>query len=312
MNNLVILTGPTAVGKTSLSINLAKAINGEIISADSMQVYKGMDIGTAKITKEEMQGIKHHLIDIIEPTEDFHVVKFKELVENAISDIYAKGKIPIICGGTGFYIQAVLYDIDFAEEDVDADYRNELEEFASLNGPEALHERLKEVDLESALSIPAANVKRVIRALEFYKQTGQKFSTHNKQQREKISPYNFAYFVLNDDRQLLYNRIDMRVDKMVKDGLISEVEALVESGAKRGMTSMDGIGYKEILDYFEGNCDLESAIELVKKKSRNYAKRQLTWFRREKEVIWLDKTKLTTEEMLLSEILSNLKEKGII
>ncbi|MCR4830019.1 MAG: tRNA (adenosine(37)-N6)-dimethylallyltransferase MiaA [Pseudobutyrivibrio sp.] len=312
MNNLVILTGPTAVGKTSLSINLAKAINGEIISADSMQVYKGMDIGTAKITKEEMQGIKHHLIDIIEPTEDFHVVKFKELVENAISDIYAKGKIPIICGGTGFYIQAVLYDIDFAEEDVDADYRNELEEFASLNGPEALHKRLKEVDLESALSIPAANVKRVIRALEFYKQTGQKFSTHNKQQREKISPYNFAYFVLNDDRQLLYNRIDMRVDKMVKDGLISEVEALVESGAKRGMTSMDGIGYKEILDYFDGNCALESAIELVKKKSRNYAKRQLTWFRREKEVIWLDKTKLTTEEMLLSEIMSNLKEKGII
>lgn len=312
MNNLVILTGPTAVGKTSLSINLAKEINGEIISADSMQVYKGMDIGTAKITKEEMQGIKHHLIDIIEPTEDFHVVKFKELVENAISDIYAKGKIPIICGGTGFYIQAVLYDIDFAEEDVDVDYRNELEKFASLNGPEALHERLKEVDLESALSIPAANVKRVIRALEFYKQTGQKFSTHNKQQREKISPYNFAYFVLNDDRQLLYNRIDMRVDKMVKDGLISEVEALVESGAKRGMTSMDGIGYKEILDYFDGNCALESAIELVKKKSRNYAKRQLTWFRREKEVIWLDKTKLTTEEMLLSEILSNLKEKGII
>ena len=312
MNNLVILTGPTAVGKTSLSINLAKAINGEIISADSMQVYKGMDIGTAKITKEEMQGIKHHLIDIIEPTEDFHVVKFKELVENAISDIYAKGKIPIICGGTGFYIQAVLYDIDFAEEDVDVDYRNELEKFASLNGPEALHERLKEVDLESALSIPAANVKRVIRALEFYKQTGQKFSTHNKQQREKISPYNFAYFVLNDDRQLLYNRIDMRVDKMVKDGLISEVEALVESGAKRGMTSMDGIGYKEILDYFDGKCALESAIELVKKKSRNYAKRQLTWFRREKEVIWLDKTKLTTEEMLLSEILSNLKEKGII
>ena len=312
MKNLVILTGPTAVGKTSLSINLAKAINGEIISADSMQVYKGMDIGTAKITKDEMHGVPHHLIDIIEPTEDFHVVKFKELVEQAIQDIYHKGKIPIICGGTGFYIQAVLYDIDFAEEDVDVSYRNELEEYAKTNGCEALHDKLKEVDPESANTIPAANVKRVVLALEFYKQTGSKFSTHNNQQREKNSPYNFAYFVLNDDRQLLYNRIDMRVDKMVNDGLINEVKSLVENGAKKGMTSMDGIGYKEVLDYFDGKCTLDSAIELIKKKSRNYAKRQLTWFRREKEVIWLDKTKLSTEDMLLNEIMSNLKEKGII
>ncbi|MBR1622845.1 MAG: tRNA (adenosine(37)-N6)-dimethylallyltransferase MiaA [Pseudobutyrivibrio sp.] len=312
MDKLVILTGPTAVGKTSLSINLAKAINGEIISADSMQVYKGMDIGTAKISPEEMQGVRHHLIDIIEPTEDFHVVKFKELVEKAIKEIYAKGRIPIICGGTGFYIQAILYDIDFAKEDVDKGLRDKLEKFADENGNEALHEKLKEVDEASASTIPAANRKRVIRALEFYHQTGQRFSEHNALQREKISPYNFAYFVLNDDRGLLYNRIDSRVNKMVEDGLIDEVKRLVNQGVKRGMTSMDGIGYKEILDYFEGRSSLEDAIELIKKKSRNYAKRQLTWFRREKEVIWIDRQIYITEQDALAHILLTLRKKGII
>lgn len=312
MDKLVILTGSTAVGKTSLSINLAKAINGEIISADSMQVYKGMDIGTAKIRPEEMQGVRHHLIDIIEPTEDFHVVKFKELVEKAIKEIYAKGRIPIICGGTGFYIQAILYDIDFAKEDVDKGLRDKLEKFADENGNEALHEKLKEVDEASASTIPAANRKRVIRALEFYHQTGQRFSEHNALQREKISPYNFAYFVLNDDRGLLYNRIDSRVNKMVEDGLIDEVKRLVNQGVKRGMTSMDGIGYKEILDYFEGRSSLEDAIELIKKKSRNYAKRQLTWFRREKEVIWIDRQIYITEQDALAHILLTLRKKGII
>ena len=312
MDKLVVLTGPTAVGKTSLSINLAKAINGEIISADSMQVYKGMNIGTAKITKEEMQGVKHHLIDIIEPTEEFHVVRFKELVEAAIKQIYAEGKIPIICGGTGFYIQAILYDIEFSDQAIDKDYRNYLEEFADKNGNDLLHEKLKEVDLCSAETIPAANRKRVIRALEFYHQTGQRFSEHNALQKEKNSPYNFAYFVLNDDRSLLYNRIDLRVDKMLEAGLIDEVKSLVAQGAKRGMTSMDGIGYKEILDYLDNKISYDDATLLIKKKSRNYAKRQLTWFRREKEVIWLDKTILTSEAMLLDKILSSLKEKGII
>jgi len=312
MKNLVILTGPTAVGKTSLSINLAKAINGEIISADSMQVYKGMDIGTAKITTEEMCGIPHHLIDVIEPTEDFHVVKFKELVQEALDKIYAKGKIPIICGGTGFYIQAILYDIDFDENEIDAEYRKKLETFADECGNEALHDKLKEVDIESANSIPAANRKRVIRALEYYHQTGEKFSLHNATQREKTSPYSFAYFVLNDDRQLLYNRIDKRVDLMMENGLLDEVKSLIEAGAKRGMTSMDGIGYKEILDYFEGTMTLEASVELIKKKSRNYAKRQLTWFRREKDVTWIDKTIYKSIEDQLNYILSVLQEKGII
>ena len=312
MKNLVILTGPTAVGKTSLSINLAKAINGEIISADSMQIYKGMDIGTAKIMPEEMDGVTHHLIDVIEPTEDFHVVRFKEMVEAAIEEIYKKGKVPIICGGTGFYIQAILYDIDFTENEIDKSYRESLEKYAAEFGQEALHDELKAIDPESAESIPAANVKRVIRAIEYYEQTGEKFSVHNATQKEKNSPYNFAYFVLNDDRQLLYNRIDARVDKMIDEGLVDEVKSLVAKGVKKGMTAMDGIGYKELLDYLDGNGSLEDAVELIKKKSRNYAKRQLTWFRREKEVIWLDKTVYTSEDMLLDEILSTLREKGII
>ena len=312
MKNLVILTGPTAVGKTSLSINLAKAINGEIISADSMQIYKGMDIGTAKIMPEEMDGVTHHLIDVIDPTEDFHVVRFKEMVEAAIEEIYAKGKVPVICGGTGFYIQAILYDIDFTENEIDKSYRESLVKYAAEFGQDALHDKLKAIDPESAESIPAANVKRVIRAIEYYEQTGEKFSVHNATQKEKNSPYNFAYFVLNDDRQLLYNRIDARVDKMIDEGLVDEVKSLVAKGVKKGMTAMDGIGYKELLDYLDGNGSLEDAVELIKKKSRNYAKRQLTWFRREKEVIWLDKTVYTSEDMLLDEILSTLKKKGII
>lgn len=312
MKNLVILTGPTAVGKTALSINLAKAINGEIISADSMQVYKKMDIGTAKVMPEEMDGVKHYLIDAIEPMEDFHVVRFQKMVLEAMDEIYAKGKIPIICGGTGFYIQAILYDIQFTEQEIDEDYRKSLEDFADENGNEALHERLNEVDPESAASIPAANRKRVIRAIEYFHQTGEKFSDHNEREKQRTSPYNFAYFVLNDDRAILYNRIDKRVDIMMKAGLLDEVKMLLSLGCKPGMTSMDGIGYKEIISYLDGNITLEEAVELIKKNSRNYAKRQLTWFRREKEVTWLDKTVLKDDKQLLDYILSQLKEKGII
>lgn len=312
MKNLVVLTGPTAVGKTSLSINLAKAINGEIISADCMQVYKRMDIGTAKIMPEEMDGVIHHLIDVIEPEEEFHVVRFKEMVLSAMEEIYAKGKIPIICGGTGFYIQAILYDIQFTDQEIDKEYRNYLESIAEEKGNEALHEMLMEVDPDSAETIPPANRKRVIRALEYFKQTGEQFSVHNKRERDRISPYNFAYFVLNDDRQILYNRIDARVDKMQEAGLVEEVKKLLDEGCRPGMTSMDGIGYKEIISYLQGETDLNFALELIKKNSRNYAKRQLTWFRREKEVIWLDKTQLKSESELLDKILESLKEKGII
>lgn len=312
MKNLVILTGPTAVGKTALSINLAKAINGEIISADSMQVYKKMDIGTAKVTPEEMDGVKHYLIDAIEPTEDFHVVRFQKMVLEAMDEIYSKGKIPIICGGTGFYIQAILYDIQFTEQEIDDSYRKSLEDYADEFGNDSLHTRLNEVDPESASTIPAANRKRVIRAIEYFHQTGEKFSVHNEREKQRISPYNFAYFVLNDDRGLLYNRIDKRVDIMMKAGLLDEVKMLLAMGCKPGMTSMDGIGYKEIISYLDGNISLEDAVELIKKNSRNYAKRQLTWFRREKEVTWLDKTVLKDERQLLDYILSQLKEKGII
>ncbi len=311
MKNLVILTGPTAVGKTSLSIQLAKAVNGEIISADSMQVYKGMDIGTAKITKEEMAGVKHHLIDCLDPTEDFHVVKFKELALDAMEDIYSRGKLPIICGGTGFYIQALLYDIQFTENAVDYQYRKSLEDIANTRGVEVLHAMLNEIDPASAANIPAANVKRVIRAMEYFQQTGQQFSIHNEREKNRTSPYNFSYFVLNDNRDLLYERIDKRVNKMIADGLIDEVKSLIDLGVKKGMTAFDGIGYKEILIALENNLSIEDAISDIKQNSRHYAKRQLTWFRREKEVTWLDKSTYSDAE-LLSLMQKELKEKGII
>lgn len=309
---LVILTGPTAVGKTELSTKLARAINGEIISADSMQVYKGMDIGTAKITPVEMDGIKHYLIDILDPKEDFNVVKFKAYAKEAIDQIYNKGKIPIIVGGTGFYIQALLYDVDFEESKEDQRYREKLEDLAKTHGNDLLHERLKEVDPESAKAIHPNNVKKVIRALEYYKETGQRISDHNKEQRQKESPYNFAYFVLNDDRKNLYERINKRVDIMVEQGLITEVKALLESGCRKDMVSMQGLGYKEIISYLEGESSLEDAIYTLKRDTRHFAKRQLTWFKREKEVIWIDKNILQYDNnLILDKILEEIRKKNI-
>ena len=227
---LIILTGPTAVGKTKLSIQLAKAIGGEIISADSMQVYKGMDIGSAKIKKEEMEGIPHYLVDVLEPDEEFHVVRFQQMAKEAMAQIYANGHIPIVVGGTGFYIQALLYDIDFTENEEDHEYRHELEKIAQEKGAEYLHAMLREVDEESANEIHANNVKRVIRALEFYKQTGTKISVHNAAERAKSSPYDFCYFVLNDEREKLYERINLRINEMLKEGLVDEVKSLQEKG----------------------------------------------------------------------------------
>ena len=239
---LIILTGPTAVGKTKLSIALAKAVNGEIISADSMQVYRRMDIGSAKIRPEEMQGVPHHLIDVLEPEEDFHVVLFQKLAKAAMEDIWSRGHIPILTGGTGFYIQALLYDIDFTENEGNAELRANLEALAAEEGPEAFHARLVRADPKAAEEIHANNVKRVIRALEYYEMTGERISEHNEEQREKKSPYNFAYFVLNDERASLYGRIDRRVDEMMKDGLVKEVESLKNEGCRRGMVSMQGLG----------------------------------------------------------------------
>lgn len=310
---LVILTGPTAVGKTKASIGLAKAIGGEIISADSMQVYKQMDIGSAKIKPSEMDGIPHYLVDILEPDEEFHVVLFQQMAKQAIQKIYEKGKIPILVGGTGFYIQAVLYDIDFAENEKDTSYREELEKLAQTKGAEYLHDRLREVDEKSAQDIHANNVKRVIRALEYFHQTGEKISEHNEEQRKKVSPYNFSYFVLNDERAHLYERINLRVDQMINEGLVREVQSLKEKGYTRDMVSMQGLGYKEMLDYLDNKCSLEEAVEIIKRDTRHFAKRQITWFKRESDVTWIDKKEYDyNEERILKAMLQELKERGII
>lgn len=309
---LIILTGPTAVGKTKASIGLAKAINGEIISADSMQVYKYMDIGSAKIRPEEMQGVKHYLVDELEPDEEFNVVRFQQMAKKAMQEIYAKGKVPILVGGTGFYIQAVLYDIDFQENDEDHSYREGLEQLAKEKGVSYLHQMLAEVDAESAQEIHENNVKKVIRALEYYHQTGQKISAHNTQERQKESPYNAVYFVLNDDRKNLYNRINLRVDQMIEEGLVEEVRGLKERGYKKEMVSMQGLGYKEILDYLDGIYTLEEAVEIIKRDTRHFAKRQLTWFRRERNVEWINKEEFHyDEDLILAELLRILDRNGI-
>lgn len=307
---IIILTGPTAVGKTKASIALAKAVNGEIISADSMQVYRYMDIGSAKIMPDEMEGIMHYLVDVLEPDEEFHVVKFQQMAKKAMNEIYEKGKIPIVVGGTGFYIQALLYDIDFTESEENSSYREELEELARVHGNEYLHNLLREVDPVSADTIHANNVKRVIRALEFFKQTGKKISEHNEEERQKESPYEFCYFVLNDDRKLLYERIDKRVDIMLEQGLIEEVAALKEKGYTKDMVSMQGLGYKEILDYLDGKLTLEDAVYILKRDTRHFAKRQLTWFRRERDVIWINKDEYQhNEEEILSVMLKHIRER---
>lgn len=309
---LVVITGPTAVGKTELSIRLAKKINGEIISADSMQVYTKMDIGTAKIKKEEMDGVKHYLIDVLDPSEDFNVVLFQQMAKEAIAEIYAKGKVPIVVGGTGFYIQALLNDINFDDNDADTSYRQELEQLAEEKGADYLHDMLRAVDEQSAETIHKNNSKRVIRALEFYHQTGKKMSEHNEEESKKESAYNSAYFVLTCNRELLYDRINRRIDIMVNEGLLEEVQALKEEGYGRDLVSMQGLGYKEILAYMDGELSLEEAIYILKRDTRHFAKRQLTWFRREKEVIMVDKDQLTTLDEQLEAIETVLREREII
>ncbi len=308
---LIILTGPTAVGKTALSISLAKAVNGEIISADSMQVYRGMDIGSAKIKKEEMDGVPHFLIDELEPDEEFHVVKFQELAKKYMKEIWERGHIPILTGGTGFYIQAVLYDIDFTENESDPSYREKLEKIAREEGADVLHRQLREVDPVSADEIHENNIKRVIRALEFYKETGMPISKHNEMERKKESPYQFAYFVLNDKRAHLYEKIDKRVDQMMDEGLLEEVKKLKERGFSRDMVSMQGLGYKEMMDYLDGKCSLEEAIYILKRDTRHFAKRQITWFKRERDVIWIEKEAYQyQEEEILKAMLLELEKRG--
>lgn len=288
-NKMIILTGPTAVGKTALSIALAGRVGGEIISADSMQVYKYMDIGSAKISTEEMHGIPHHLIDVLMPEEEFNVCRFKEMAKEALDGIYERGHIPIVAGGTGFYIQALLYDIDFSVEEEHSAVRMRLEAIETEKGSNYLHERLRMIDPVSADLIHPNNVKRVIRALEFHELNGYPISRHNEKERQKEAVYDYCYFVLNDDRSLLYQKIDERVDAMLARGLVKEVEALKEMGYHKNMVSMQGLGYKEILAYLNGECSLDEAVYLIKRDTRHFAKRQLTWFRREKNVIWINK-----------------------
>lgn len=306
---LIIITGPTASGKTALSIKLAKQIGGEIISADSMQVYRHMDIGSAKVTKEEMDGVPHHLIDVLEPAEEFNVVRFQEMAKNAMEEIYGRRKIPILAGGTGFYIQALLYDIDFTETEENSGIREELEETVKSKGASALHAMLREIDPESAEAIHENNVKRVIRAIEFYRQTGKKISDHNREEREKTSPYQFLYYVLDLPRSLLYSRIDERVDRMMESGLVEEVRALQDMGCTRDMISMQGLGYKEILDYLNGELTLDEAVYILKRDTRHFAKRQLTWFRREKDVRWLQPEAFDgSREKMLCAVLKDCRE----
>jgi len=303
MKDVIVLTGPTAVGKTSLSIAIAKAVGGEIISADSMQVYKYMNIGTAKITEEEKCGIPHFLIDEFEPDEEFNVTIFKNKVMGYIEDIKSRGKVPIIVGGTGFYIQSVIYDINFNEYGDDSEARKKYELMAETIGKSELHKKLALVDREYADSVSENNVKKVVRALTFFEMTGEKLSEHNKRERERHSPFDFAYFVLTMDRKKLYERIDKRVDLMFDMGLVDEVKALMAKGYDKSLVSMQGIGYKEVIDYLNGETSLEECIDIIKRDTRHFAKRQLTWFKREKVVTYIDKDEFVSEDKCLKEML---------
>ena len=309
MKDLVIIAGPTATGKTRLSIELAKRIGGSIISADSMQVYKGMDIGTAKITPEQMQGIPHYLIDILDPKDDFNIVMFQEKAGQAIDEICRNGRIPIITGGTGFYIQSILYDIDFTESEELVSYRRALTDLIKEKGGRYVHNMLEAADPEAAERIHHNDSKRMIRALEYHEQTGRKISEHNDESAKRTSPYNFCYFVLNYDRSRIYARINERVDKMIDDGLVEEVRKLKDAGLTKDNVSMHGLGYKEIIDHLEGNCTLEEAVYKIKLETRHFAKRQITWFKREKDTIMLENG---PDDTILDRMIVELKKKGII
>lgn len=304
---LIVIAGPTASGKTSVSIELAKRINGEIISADSMQIYKYMDIGSAKVKEEEKQGIKHYLIDALDPKEGFSVTRFQTMAKEAMEEIYAKGKIPIIAGGTGFYIQSVVKDIDFSITDEELNVREKVENFYLDNGKEALHQWLLEVDEDAARAIHANNLKRVKRGIEYFLLTGEKISEHNEKERVKESPYDVNYFVLTMERELLYHRIDQRVNHMMEEGLLNEVISLKNMGYERHMTAMQGLGYKEVFDYLNNECTLDEAIYTIKRDTRHFAKRQLTWFRREKDICWIHVDHYAFEvDKVCDEIIKNI------
>ena len=308
---LIVIGGPTACGKTGFSIKLAKEIGGEIISADSMQVYRYMDIGTAKVTPEEADGVPHYLIDEFDPDEEYNVMLFQQKAKAYMEEIWAKGKTPILVGGTGFYINALLYDNDFTETENDTSYREECYRLAQEQGPEVLFERLKEVEPEYAAIMHANNIKRVTRALEYHYLTGQKFSEHNAEQKGKETPYNAGVIILNMDREKLYERIELRIDIMMQEGLLEEVKGLLDKGYTPDLVSMQGIGYKEFIPYFNGECTLEEAVIQLKTNTRRFAKRQLTWFRRQIDGLWVDLSKSTGEEAM-EDVLDYLKKQAIL
>ncbi len=285
---VAVIAGPTGVGKTALSVQIAKLLDAEIVSADSMQIYKNMDIGTAKVTKDEMDGVPHHLIDIAPPDVNFSVCDFVEKCKAAVADITSRGKLPLIAGGTGLYIDSFLKDIDFTDTEVDSEYRQQLQNIAAQKGNQYLHDELLKVDPESAGAIHPNNVKRVIRALEFYKSTGFAISKHNELSKQKQSPYNCCYICLVRDRDELYERIDTRVDKMLEAGLVDETKALLEGGLSPESTAMQAIGYKEIIPYIMGDISLDEAADNLKRSSRRYAKRQLTWFGNRQDIIYVN------------------------
>lgn len=305
-NKILVIAGPTAVGKTDISIQLAKRLNGEIISTDSMQIYKHMDIGSAKISKEEMDGVVHHLIDFVEPSNEFSVSEFQTLAKEAIEDIQSRGKLPILAGGTGLYINSVICTMNFAEGEKDETYRKELEALAISKGNDYVHSLLKDIDEESYNSIHPNNVKRVIRALEVYKQSGKPFSAFKEENSIYTCDYDVFYYVLNMDREKLYNRINLRVDIMMDKGLIEEVKMLKDMGLTANDQSMKGIGYKEILAYLSDEIDLDTAVDMVKQGSRNYAKRQLTWFKKDPRAIFIDKDLFNNEEAIITKILEEV------
>lgn len=306
MKDLFILAGPTAVGKTEISIKIAQKLNGEIISADSMQIYKSMDVGSAKISKEEMRGIPHHIIDIIDPSEEFSVAEFKERAESAIEDITKRDKLPMLVGGTGFYINSLIYNYNFASTNKDEDYREHLTKLAETKGKEYVHSMLKDIDEESYNKLYPNDLKRVIRALEVHKVSGKPMSEFAAEQDILDIPYNVHYFVLNMDRQKLYSQINTRVDIMMKNNLVEEVIKLKEMGYNADMQSMKGIGYKEILYHLNNEISLNEAVEMIKQGSRNYAKRQLTWFRKDPRINWINKDDFNSDDEIVEHIISKL------
>lgn len=305
--DLLIIAGPTAVGKTDISIQLAKKINGEIISVDSMQIYKYMDIGSAKISEKEMDGVIHHLIDFVDPHDEFSVSQFKLFANKAIADIRKRGKLPILVGGTGLYINSIICTMNFAQGNKNEVYRNELIAIASEKGNQYLHSLLKDIDKESFDNIHYNNQKRVIRALEVYKETGKPFSSFKEENSIYTCEDKIHYYILNMDREKLYKRINLRVDIMMNKGLLEEVKMLQQMELTSDMQSMKGIGYKEILDYLDAKTSLNEAIDRIKQGSRNYAKRQLTWFRKDPRAIFINKDEYDTEEEIIEKIIQDIK-----